>query len=97
MLSQFVCPNKIIILKPIQLWLSQGVTGVFYQLPEHLMTVQLPVFHRNYCNQHFKQVQNGIKSQNITSQMFCAGFKKGMRDTCNVNNKIKWIFLLKTN
>ena len=42
--------------------------------PEKLMAVDVPVVERSYCNKRLFNL--------VTENMFCAGFKLGLKDSC---------------
>ena len=69
-----------------------GQRGEFVSGPEQLMAVQVPVVNRTHCNQQLKvtfEKSHTKQSQNITTNMFCAGFEKELKGTCYVRNKFK--------
>ena len=59
--------------------------------PDILQYVQVPILDTKECHQSYQDGGFFPNSNNITNNMFCAGFYEGGKDTCSVSD-LNFIF-----
>ena len=68
-----------------------GRRGELLSAPEQLMSVQVPVVNRTYCNDQLKAYRDKGETnitQPINERMFCAGPEEGRKGVCGVSYRL---------